>query len=450
MTSTRDRLQAHRFGAGRVRAALLSGDAESTERPLGRLGAATYAGILVTIALVAVAGLLGVLRPGNSTAWQQPGAFIVETETGARYVVLDGVLRPVLNYASARLLLGEQLHVVSVSGRSLQPAPRGGPVGIPGAPDALPDAADIVGPSWAVCGVGTAAGGETLRTAILPGVVAAGAAQPAGRGLLLRTPAGRTHLLVDGRAFEIGAPWLEALGYAQANAVPVGDDLVAALPAGRAIEPMSLPGVGEPGPPLPGALDPVPVGTVFADRANEHYVMTAAGLSALTPLQADLLLADPALSAAYAGGDASAMPISQAQVMDATLVPAPDVGVGVPAPATAPPLVPVPPGEGQLCVSYPSGAVTLGPAAPLASTGTVQLATGAGALVAALPDPNSQTAGGTTFLVTDTGTRYPVAGPGALQQLGLAGVPVTQIPSTVIGLLPEGPLLDPAAAGRGS
>jgi hypothetical protein len=39
-----------------------------------------------------------------------------------------------------------------------------------------------------------------------------------------------------------------------------------------------------------------------------------------------------------------------------------------------------------------------------------------------------------------------LAGARALQQLGLSGVSVAQLPAAVIGLLPIGPVLDPAAA----
>ncbi len=67
-----------------------------------------------------------------------------------------------------------------------------------------------------------------------------------------------------------------------------------------------------------------------------------------------------------------------------------------------------------------------------------------GALVAARPNPD--TPGTTVYLVTDTGVRYPVAGQQALDQLGLAGVSVAQLPAALVGLLPQGPLLDPAAA----
>ena len=50
------------------------------------------------------------------------------------------------------------------------------------------------------------------------------------------------------------------------------------------------------------------------------------------------------------------------------------------------------------------------------------------------------------YLVTDAGMRYPVAGQKALEQLGLSGVSVAQLPAAVVDLLPQGPLLDPAAA----
>ena len=49
-------------------------------------------------------------------------------------------------------------------------------------------------------------------------------------------------------------------------------------------------------------------------------------------------------------------------------------------------------------------------------------------------------------LVTESGQRYPLAGARALQQLGLSGVSVAQLPAAVMGLLPIGPVLDPAAA----
>lgn len=446
-TTTKESLQARRFMNRRLRAALLEGDAESGRAPLARLGTGSYAGIFVTIALLAIVGVIGVLRPGGSTAWQRPGAFIVASETGTRYVLLGGLLHPVLNYSSAKLLLGNQLHVVTASARSLESAPRGPTIGIPLAPDSLPDAAHIVGTSWSVCAIGTATDDQPLRTAVVPGRLSAGTPVAADDAYLARTGSGRTALIWSGHAHEIDERWLAALGYRAADALPVEDAFVAALPAGERIAPPTIAGVGEPGPALPGSAQPVVIGSIFADRLNAYYLMTRDGLAPITPLQADLLLADPRLAPAYGGSDPSPLPISQAQVTDSTMAPLPPVPAGERAPDAAPTLTAFPAGEQQLCVRYADQQapdLALGPAEPTSAGGTVQLPTGSGALVAARPNPT--TPGTTVYLVTDTGVRYPVAGPRTLEQLGLSGVSVAQLPAQLVELLPVGPLLDPAAA----
>ena len=450
-TNTKDNLQAYRFMNRRVRAALLEGDAESNTRPLGRLGAGTYAGIFVTIALLAIVGIIGVLKPGGSTTWQEPGAFIVEEETGARYVFLDGVLHPVLNYSSAKLLLGSRLHVVTVSVRSLESAPHGPVIGIPLAPDSLPDAAHIVGTTWSVCAIGNVADGEPYRTAMFPGQSAAGTDMGNIDAYLVRNASGLYQLIWSGHAYQIPEQWLPALGYHSADAIAVDDAFVAALPVGQQIEPPAVPGLGQPGPPLPGSVEPTVIGSIYADRINTYYLMTQDGLVTLTPLQAQLLLADTRLTAAYGGGNPSPLPISQAQVTNMTEVPLPDLGLGEAAPTVVPELTPLAPGDQQLCVRYADQQVPLvvvGPADPASTpaSGLVQLPTGSGALVAARPNPD--TPGTTVYVVTDTGVRYPVAGQSALEQLGLTGVTVAQLPATLVGLLPEGALLDKAAAAQ--
>ena len=165
-------------------------------------------------------------------------------------------------------------------------------------------------------------------------------------------PAAANYLIWSGHAYEIPDQWLAAVGYKSTDALPVGDDFVATLPAGQLIAPPTLAGIGQPGPALPGSVDPVVIGSIFADRVNAYYLMTQDGLAALTPLQAGLLLADKRLTAAYGGGNPSPLPISQAQVTDATLVPLPDLGLGEQAPSAAPELSTLPPGQQQLCIRY--------------------------------------------------------------------------------------------------
>jgi type VII secretion protein EccB len=489
---TRDEVAAHRFRSRRMRSALLTGDPDGPDAPLSRLGAGVYGGILVTVLLLAVAGIYGVLRPGGSTAWQESGAFIVDDDTGARYVYLDGTLHPMLNYASAKLLLGDGLHVVTVSGSSLESAVRGPMLGIPMAPDSLPDATQIVGPAWSVCAVGRAADGDRLSTEIRPGVVASGAPLDSDHGLLVRTGPGRSSLLWSGSAYPISDEWLPALGYHDAEPLMVDEKFVAALPAGRPLAPPDIPGLGEPGPPLPGSSQPTTVGTIYADRTNASYVMTRDGLASLTPLQVQLLLADPALAGAYAGSDPTPLKVTQAQVTEAAPKPLPDPAsasasappggtsaepgrsssaltpssdpistpapssapatpVVAPAPATAPTPADTAPGEQQFCARYTGGSapdLIIGPAepAPGGTNGPVRLAPGQGSLIAQLPGPEST--GSSVFLVTDSGIRYPLADQRALESVGLAGAPIAQLPPELIAALPVGPTLDRAAAAR--
>ena len=79
---TRDEVAAQRFRRRRLRSALLTGDPDTPVNPMGRLIAGVYGGVLVTVLLLAVAGIYGVLRPGGSTAWQEPGALVVDEDAG--------------------------------------------------------------------------------------------------------------------------------------------------------------------------------------------------------------------------------------------------------------------------------------------------------------------------------------------------------------------------------
>lgn len=481
---TRDEVAAQRFRRRRLRSALLTGDPDGSTAPFGRLGAGVYGGLAVTVLLLAVAGIVGVLRPGGSTAWQEAGAFVVDGDTGTRYVYQDGVLHPVLNYASARLLLGEALHVVTVPGAALDPVSRGPTLGIASAPDALPDAGRIVGPDWSVCAVGRAVGGGRLATRIRPGVAAAGTVLGPEQGVLVSTERGRTVLLWSGAAYPVADRWRPALRYQDAMPVPVTEEFVGALPAGAPLAPPDVPGLGEAAPPLPGSAQPTVVGTIYGDRNANAYVMTRTGLATLTAVQAQLLLADPDLAIAYDGGDPSPLKVTQAQVTAAAPAPLPDpevaTGALAAAPATAPALIDPAPGEQQVCLRWAGGSggaapdLIAGPAErmPVGPGDPVVLSSGQGALVATRPDPSgsgtgtapgtdagtapgavadadadaSTAADATVFLVTDRGIRYPLAGRPELDALGLAGVPVAQLPAGLLAALPVGVTLDRAAA----
>ncbi|HYS39125.1 MAG TPA: type VII secretion protein EccB [Pseudonocardiaceae bacterium] len=51
-------------------------------------------------------------------------------------------------------------------------------------------------------------------------------------------------------------------------------------------------------------------------------------------------------------------------------------------------------------------------------------------------------------MITDAGTKYPVPNADALKALGYGGATASPVAGTLLALLPTGPSLDPAVAGR--
>lgn len=146
MASRRDELNAYTFAKRRLLAAFLqpspSGTEEGAPKPLRTVVPSLVAGALT----LAVFGAWGMFQPTAPSGWDEPGArVIVGKQSTTRYVVLktdgDTRLHPVLNLASARLLMKDGTYeVVQVGDDVLDSGeiPRGPILGIPYAPDRLP------------------------------------------------------------------------------------------------------------------------------------------------------------------------------------------------------------------------------------------------------------------------------------------------------------------------
>ncbi|GHJ05916.1 hypothetical protein TPA0907_02830 [Micromonospora humidisoli] len=81
---------------------------------------------MVAVLVAAGVGIYGLLTKVGGNSWRQPGAVVVEKESGATYIYLDGRLHPTLNYASALLAAGRPgTPVVRVSASTLGTVPRG-------------------------------------------------------------------------------------------------------------------------------------------------------------------------------------------------------------------------------------------------------------------------------------------------------------------------------------
>lgn len=461
MASRSDQLHSHQFTLQRVIGALATRDPDPASSPMRRIGGAVFGGVMVAVLALAAVGVYGVLRPGGKDTWRDGKSVIIEDESGARFVYTGGVLHPVLNYSSALLLLGsQQPGTVHVSRDSLKGTPRGSELGIPGAPDALPAAGDLVTDPWSLCSRPARTGGGAESVLL----VGAQPTTPLGvlgsKAIYAKDPAGGLHLIVNDHRYPIRSTdsdtVVTALNLAGKNPVAVAPAVLNSIAIGRDLSRIGLPW---------GKKSTVEgssaVGRVYYTQTQnggrQYGVAMPDGLAAITQLQADLILADPN---AAGHGEATKLDPSvfSAEPRAASLIPTGDA----PPPETTPALF-EPTGNAGLCVEVGqgSGAAQVRTAASLApgtgevpgasaagspaSADWIAVAPGRGAVVEALASANSPD--GALSLVTDLGVRYPVPSMQVLATLGYGGVSPVRLPAAVVALLPVGRALDPTAAG---
>src|SRR5262245_22672624 len=90
MQSRRDQVQAHAYVVGRLVSALVRAEPDLAESPVRRNTTGWFVGLLIAALLVAAFAVFGLIFPGGGRLWTQPGALVVEKETGNRYIYLDG------------------------------------------------------------------------------------------------------------------------------------------------------------------------------------------------------------------------------------------------------------------------------------------------------------------------------------------------------------------------
>ncbi|WP_460370910.1 type VII secretion protein EccB, partial [Actinocorallia lasiicapitis] len=141
MLTRKDLLAAHRLMTQRAGQALLLAEPDNPDRPLRRIGIGTFSGLMVAVLLVAGWGIAGLITKDGAARGIDAQTVVIAKGTGAKYVLCgDGRLCLTANYASARLALGGGgVKVRTVATKSLAKYARGPLIGIPGAPDALPD-----------------------------------------------------------------------------------------------------------------------------------------------------------------------------------------------------------------------------------------------------------------------------------------------------------------------
>ncbi|GAA4806756.1 type VII secretion protein EccB [Streptomyces ziwulingensis] len=444
MQSRRDHVHAYQFATGRLAAALVTGEPATGEPPARRSVVGVVIGVALAVLACAGFAIYGLIKPGGNTAWAKPNAIVVEKETGTRFLYLDGVLHPVANYASA--LLGASgssagTKVNTVSRNSLSGARRGAEVGITGAPDSVPGASSLLTGEWSRCLVPGRDHGETLDFA--PSDTPAHARSATGRRILLSDDDGTLHLLWNGVRYRLkDRSALVALELDGQDPIPAPKPWLTALPAGPVLGAAPVPGRGDKGPRIGGK--PTEVGQVFTTTPDgtgpaQYYVLRSDGLAPLNQTEFMLLATGSGQGAPrqVTRADVAAAPGSEDRTLLHRL---PDFLSGPVAH----------PGKKTACLRQQTAGgkvrTTVGwETPPAANAGPAVVPVGSGLLLTALPLPPSGTPA-QSYLVTELGTKYPLAENDALSALGYAAGQVRAVPPGVLELLPTGPALSRAGA----
>ncbi len=470
MQSKRDQVQAHGFIMSRLAAGMLLADPDAPETPLGRTTRGVFIGVLIAVLIAAGAVVYGLISPGGKTSWRTPGTLVVNKETGARYLYVDGRLRPVRNYASARLVAGDALTTSTVGTASLEGTPVGRPLGIPGAPESLPPAGRLDRDTWLVCST-LGDGPSDARTTLVAGSPVRGTGLGTGQAFVAEGPDRTTYLVWQGSRLRLdkGSGAAVSLGYGSVQPRPVSAAFLDALVAGPDLVAPDVPGLGGGGPALDGAASAT--GQVFqaaVPGSDEHpyYLLRREGLVPVTATQAALVLGDPDTRKKAYGGKAPRAATLSAGALTQHLAPgaegrSPDTG-GLPPEPPKPAAIAA---DESACAGVEPGAdatkvttllVATAALAPVAQPSAdvapaclpvdaVVVRPGHAVLVRAL-GAGGTAIGTTTYLVDDTGTKFRVPTAEALTALGYGEGHATALPSPLLSMLPSGPALDPDAA----
>ncbi|HYQ63787.1 type VII secretion protein EccB [Actinophytocola sp.] len=436
MQTRRDHVHAHQFLMGRLSSALVLADPASAEVPAKRALSGLVIGLVLALLTAGGIAVFGLIVPGGNTAWQRPGAILVEKETGTRYVFTGGALHPVLNQASALLMRGGDAEVELISRESLADLTRGAPVGIPGAPQVVPRRSDLVSGPWLACLPTGSGGGDGLSLDFDPAAEAV--ALPADRVLSLESPGGTAYLLAAVGKFPLTDPTARiALGLASTPAAIAPRAWLAALPSGPPVGAADIPGAGSGGPSVGGRA--YEVGQLFrlpaASGTVELFVLRRDGLAPLSPTEFALLAARPGTAdpVELAAADVAVAPRSADQSLLTRL---PDL-TGLRA---------FDPGGASVCLRQrPSGDRVVSVVA-LADgrRGGVRLRPGTAVLAGALP-PRAGRKVPDRYLITDEGLKFPLPDDESITALGLGGAPVTPVAGDLLAAVPTGPVLSRAA-----
>lgn len=508
MATRRDELSAHSFARKRTLAAFLQPESRVSDEEAPRPVRAIVPSVVTGVILVAGCIAWGAIAPSAPKGWDTAGEhIIVDTKSTTRYVVLEPKnksgkkikqLHPVMNFASAKLVLDKgKGEVIEVDGEHIDKSgiARGATIGIPYAPDRLPDAKDAeTRKEWAVCEKPSANGEGDPQQGVF---VLGGADKKSlkdknrltdGEGLYVQDSETEEQFVVDGngtklplgpeeygdadRALlarvvmqnpgelepqQVSSQWLRTLNE--------GDPLQFPQLAGTPGDVPSFSGVSA----LPEESRMVGMIVQVKGVNSQHYVVGDGGLQAVSPLVAKLFMGSSQIPGGQKPVEVGARDVAETGANAKPLkggkgwpddvlerVNLPQQGID-----DSDRLVSCSVYTGKSENGRPKLAAWAGREYPeniVAGSASAYVSSGSGLLFREVS--GSSKGGGSQFLLTDSGLRYAMAGgsqgaqqggsqeEGAKARLGYEKSKVVTVPQAWSSLLPKGPSLDTESASQ--
>jgi type VII secretion protein EccB len=289
--TTRAQVNGYRFLLRRLDHAMVRRDVRMLHDPMSSQLRSLIVGLVLAVLVTAGCAILAFLRPQGAVG---DAHILVGKDSGGMYAVVGGTVHPVLNLASARLIVGGPESPASVKDDRLAGMPRGPLLGIPGAPQALPGPHAGEASTWTLCQTGAEVDVPPATTAIV-GPLAEGrdtatALRPTD-ALLARSD-DKTYLLYDGKRAEIDPSddaVARAIGLRGQRPRPVAPTVLAAAVA---VPPVAAPRIPDSGRPagLPHAdLRVGAVVKVVGVNSTDFYVVLRGAVQHVSPLAAEII-----------------------------------------------------------------------------------------------------------------------------------------------------------------
>ncbi|MGO1183543.1 MAG: type VII secretion protein EccB [Micrococcaceae bacterium] len=440
MASNKDILDAQRFNKRRLISAFTSGIPSGREVELKSPWGPLILGLVLTGLIMLGGWLFGRFAPSLPQNWES-GTYVVDSDSGARYYSVDGVLHPMLNTASARLLQGSAVSSTVVGSSALDGIERGASIGIPGAPDSMPGEDQLSTAGWMSCPVGEEVYLSTAATS---------PPSSAGDDGALVSHQSQLYLIAEGSRYAIPSDQEStvriAFNWEAAEASEVSAAWLDLFEQGSELAPLTVDSVGETLEGLPETMAGATVGTVLevpdAD-GSRHYVLTGEDtVQPLNPVQLQMYLT---------GGAVEASATVRVSVADIARF---DVGETGPGPQDWPTAVPTLPDasetacavlatsdDGASGESVPRTEVV---AASEPSEAGIEVPGGTGAMVRATSGGEV----GSLHLITDTGQVFGIEGDPSetITALGYSEEDLDTVPAAWVRLFDAGPSLSLEAA----